>query len=143
MIVLANMLVWPVWCGAANRAMQPWAQPALKTKPIMAVLWFIIPGTFIFMPWPVVRELYLASEEPLDWEDRKAPIVGWWWGLRILSYFAIWPLSIMADSTNDGFIRTLMFQILIIGELVLQILLVTRMTRWQARPKSMTAAEAF
>jgi len=139
---LINWLVWPLWCGLANRALQSRANPRLKSGPLAAALWFICPGAFLFMPWPVVREIYLASEDPTEWLDRKAPIVAFWWWARLVMYFGLLPLSTPLDPQGERFGLALAFQSVIIAELILEIVLMTRMTRWQTR-LGMKVAEAF
>ncbi len=141
-LALINLLIWPLWCGLANRALQSRVHPDLKSRPLMATLWFFIPGAFLFMPWPVVREIYLASEDPTEWEDHKAPIVGWWWWARLILYFGVWPLSIPLDPQGERFSLGLGLQVVIMAELILEIFLMTQMTRWQTR-MSVKVAEVF
>lgn len=141
-LALMNLLIWPLWCGFANRALQSRVDPDLKSSPLMAALWFIFPGAFLFMPWPVVREIYLASEDPTDWVDRKAAIVGWWWLARLVLYFGVWPLSTPLDPQGGRFTLALGCQVVIIAELILEIFLMTQMTRWQKR-MSIKVVEVF
>lgn len=141
-LALANLLLWPVWSGFANRALQSRVHPDLKSSPLMAALWFVVPGAFLFMPWPVVRELYLASEDPTEWVDHKAPVIGWWWLTRLVLYFGVWPLSAPLDPQGEQFVQAFILQIVIIVELMLEIFLITQMTRWQNR-MSMRVVELF
>jgi len=141
-LALMNLLIWPLWCGFANHALQSRVEPDLKSSPLMAALWFIFPGAFLFMPWPVVREIYLASEDPTEWVDHKAPIVGWWWVARLVLYFGAWPLSTPLDPQAERFALALAFQVVIVVELMLEIFLLTQMTRWQTR-MSMQVVEIF
>ncbi len=141
-LALINWLMWPLWCGLANRALRSRAHPNLKSGPLMAALWFFVPGAFLFMPWPVVREIYLASEDPTEWLDRKAPIVGWWWWARLVLYVGVWPLSTPLDPQGQRFALALACQFVIIAELILEILLMTQMTRWQTRT-GMKVVEIF
>jgi hypothetical protein len=140
-VALSNLLIWPLWCNLANLTLQSAAHPPLKNRPIMAAAWFVIPGAFLLMPWLVIREIYLASEHPSDWEDRKAPIVGWWWCLRLVSYFGLWP-SLLLDP-REATRGQLILQLIIIAEMGVQIFLSSRMSRWLARPLNVTAAEVF
>ena len=141
-LALVNWLLWPLWCGLANRALQSRVHPDLKSGPLMAAIWFLVPGAFLFMPWPVVREIYLASEDPAEWVDRKAPIVGWWWWARLVLYIGALPLSLPLDPQGDRFALALAFQFVIIAELILEIVLMTQMTRWQTR-MGMRVVEIF
>lgn len=141
-LALVNWALWPLWCGLANRALQSRVHPDLKSSPVMAMLWFFVPGAFLFMPWPVVREIYLASEDPTEWVDRKAPIVAWWWFARLVLYVGVWPLSTPLDPQGQRFALALGCQLLIIAELILEIVLMTQMARWQTR-MGMKAAQVF
>ena len=141
-LALVNWLLWPLWCGLANRALQSRVHPDLKSGPLMATLWFFVPGAFLFMPWAVVREIYLASEDPTEWVDRKAPITAWWWWARLVLYVGALPLSTPVDPQGERFELALAFQLVIVAELILEIVLITRMTRWQTR-MGMKAVEVF
>ncbi len=140
-VALGNLLIWPLWCHLANRALQPAAHPPLKSQPFMAAAWFLVPGAFLFMPWLVIREIYLASQDPTDWEDRKTSLVGGWWCLRLVSYFSLWP-TLLLDPT-EATRGQVILHVIVIAEMAVQILLLGRMSRWLARSLNATAAEVF
>lgn len=141
-VFTANLFLWPLWCGFANQALKPKVRPDFKSQPVMAAVWFIVPGAFLLTPWAVVREIYLASQDPTDWRDQKAPVVGWWWIARVVTYFAAWPLCTPVDPQSDGFVKLLVIQLVIGAELTLEILLMSQMAGWQKKLAS-SAADVF
>lgn len=138
LIYLINILLLLLWAGFANRSLSTVVQPKLKSQPLMASLWFVIPGAFAFMPWPVIRELYMASRQPEAWESAESQIIGWWWIVRIVSCFAMW--SVSAPPSD---IRGVFFQAVIVAELTMQLVIITRMTRWQIGQLKPSAADVF
>jgi hypothetical protein len=87
-IYLFAAVAFLVWIHRVNRAVRQYTQADLSYTPGWSVGWFLVPIANLFMPYKVVKELWIATEP-----DRPAglfstagavsPVVLWWWLLWI------------------------------------------------------------
>ena len=76
-----------VWIYAAHSNLPAFGARALEFTPGWAVGYFFIPIVNLWKPYQAVREIYTRSDPgPLVGRVvSSAGILGWWWGLRIIS----------------------------------------------------------
>jgi hypothetical protein len=115
--MLANFIALLVWIYAAHKNL-PALVPSrnLEISPGWAVGWFFIPIMNLFKPFQAMRQLWNESD-PAQLQLQPDPpsvlhsappvtLVGWWWGLRIVSNIAGRVFSV---SSNDPTIDDLIF----------------------------------
>lgn len=73
--VLGSMWIYRVACNV--RAL---GADDLDDSPGWAVGWYAVPFANLVRPFRVMRQIFLASEKPNDWDDDRKPtlIVAWW-----------------------------------------------------------------
>jgi hypothetical protein len=58
----------------------------MTISPGWAVGWYFVPIMYWFRPYQAMREIWLASHFRGNWHGEPAPaILGWWWGLWVVS----------------------------------------------------------
>jgi hypothetical protein len=91
-LFIATAVIFFVWIYRAYKNLSALKAGGLKFTPGWAVGWFFIPIANLFRPYQIVSEIYKFSEpnEGAEGGFRKinflsSNIVGWWWGLYLLS----------------------------------------------------------
>lgn len=87
-IVLAFIFVgrW-IYYSAVN--VRAFGATGLKIRPGWAVGWYFIPIANLWKPYQAMKEIWQASSEPLDWQNRPVPgLMPAWWTLWIVSNIA-------------------------------------------------------
>jgi hypothetical protein len=87
-IYLFAAVVFLVWIHRMNRAVRKYTQADLSYTPGWSVGWFLVPIANLFMPYKVVKELWIATEPDrpaglFSMAGAASPIVLWWWLLWI------------------------------------------------------------
>ncbi len=86
------------WIYRAQANLEWYGAEDLEYTPRWAVLWFLFPVAFLWMPYCVMRDLLKASTEPRNWKQQTIsstlPIL---WGLNVLFVLvgfslAVWTL---------------------------------------------------
>jgi hypothetical protein len=73
------------WIYRTNRNAHSVAR-GLTTPPNWAIIWFFVPIAFLWKPFQAFRETWQASAGAPDWRVVKTPpILGWWWGMFLVS----------------------------------------------------------
>lgn len=85
LLLLASVIVvgrWIYRAGANAHAMSD----EMSISPGWAVGWYFIPFANLIKPFQAMKEIWLASHRAgAGYEPRGSAILGWWWGLWLLS----------------------------------------------------------
>ncbi len=137
------------WCSRVNRTLANRVHGELETGTGLAAFWFIIPIACYFKPYGVVLEIFKASRNPDDWRgDKNASIIGWWWGLYLVTNIAA-VVSRIARTTGEGEMSELALSIgviILVGlvlEHIFRLVIVARVLAWLSAKPKMKVEEVF
>ena len=83
LLLLATVIIVGRWIYKASANAHQFA-PDMTITPGWAVGWYFVPFANLVMPFRAMREVWLASHHPHNWQDHfSSPLLGWWWGLWI------------------------------------------------------------
>jgi hypothetical protein len=92
---LCATIAFLLWIHRAYKNLPALGARNLQYSPGWAVGWWFIPFANLIYPFRVVREIWNKSDPAYDpetsflWEGAGAPaLLGWWWGLWIISNLA-------------------------------------------------------
>ena len=57
----------------------------LDISPGMAVGWYFVPFANLVFPFRAMREIWLASHDPMGWRETSVSLISGWWGLWLVS----------------------------------------------------------
>jgi hypothetical protein len=73
------ILVFAVWTYRMNANIHALGSN-LRFTPGWAVGWYFVPIANLWKPYQVMRELWLVSNNPADWQTgRTSKLLSWWW----------------------------------------------------------------
>jgi hypothetical protein len=86
---VASLVVFCFWVYRAYRNLEPLGSRQARFTPASAVGWFFVPFVVVVRGVQVMRDLWIESQ-PLDDDQgamlpRRAPLVGWWWCVLLLT----------------------------------------------------------
>jgi len=88
-VILTCVVLFCVWVYRANKNVRTLGAQGMEYSPGWCVGSFFVPILNLVIPYKAVREIYQASDpeaDPMSWKNSLvSPVVGWWWGLWILS----------------------------------------------------------
>ncbi len=130
-----------MWVFRASGNLQFLQAPGQRFSPGWAVGWWFVPIFHLFRPYQVVAEIWRGSRpdalsrNEVDWKRMSvSPLVGWWWGLYLISNFT-YPLIDIDPVFPEVSFGTLLFSVasiaLWISSAILAILVVVRVTGYQ------------
>jgi Domain of unknown function (DUF4328) len=100
--VLGGMWIYRVACNV--RAL---GAGDLDDSPGWAVGWYAVPFANLVRPFRAMRQIFLASEKPHDWDDnRKPPLVIVWWTLFLLYSIGGYAISKLTQGNNVDAVMT-------------------------------------
>jgi hypothetical protein len=74
------IVVFATWTYRMNANIHALGSNNLRFTPGWAVGWYFVPIANLWKPYQVVRELWLASNNPAGWQtDRSSKLLSWWW----------------------------------------------------------------
>lgn len=92
LVFLTTAVLYCAWIYRSNKNVRALGAKGLRFTPGWCVGWFFVPIMCLFRPFQAVKEIYRAASPEAgaeDWgEVPVPPLIGWWWGLWILSTFA-------------------------------------------------------
>lgn len=118
-------------------------RPGLKTSPLGAIGWYLVPFASLYKPYESMSEIWSASV-PAG-ESAKGQILNWWWGLFLLNGF----VSVAGNSAREGAPDVWAFlegvsDLLIIVSSVVFLSLVLRLSRMQVvKHRTWSDADVF
>lgn len=135
---IVTAIVFLKWIYRASLNVHGFGARGLAFTPGWAIGWYFVPFLNLVRPFQAMKEIWQASHDPGHWQVQPgSPLVGWWWGLWLLSGFAgqlSMRLAIMGN-TIDDLIRNAWVSIAtdVIGIIVtvVAIVLIKRITRAQ------------
>jgi hypothetical protein len=78
--------VFAVWTYRVNTNIHALGSNNLRFTPGWAVGWYFIPVANLWMPYQVMRELWLASNNPAGWQAKPTgKLLRWWWASWLAS----------------------------------------------------------
>lgn len=80
---LALVVLFCIWIPRANRNARALGATGLRFTPAWSVGWFFVPVMNLYKPYEAMREIWLASLP--DDARKRAPLLGWWWALCLVS----------------------------------------------------------
>ena len=148
---LVSLVALLVWIYAAHANLPALGAGKLEFTPGWAVGYFFIPIVNLWKPFQAVREIHIRSDP--DYASGRtqdsAAIVGWWWGLRIVSAIAGRVLASGAGPTNtiEGLITLSAASIFAIVAvdlplLAVQFLLIQKVQRFQTQRHALVEQQA-
>jgi hypothetical protein len=88
--LLPSVIVAMLWVYGACRNAHVLAPDAKLTTPAWAVGWFFVPVANLYMPYRVVRDIWIASYGKADGQYlRGSPLVIFWWCTAVLGSLAV------------------------------------------------------
>ena len=83
------VLLLPAWTLRANYNARQLGASTMKFTPEWAAGWYFMPPGMFWKPYQVMQEIWKASVQPHEWRSQHgSPLVGWWWGLWLVSSWA-------------------------------------------------------
>ena len=92
LLLISTAVVFLMWFHRVHRNLPSLGTKNLKYTPGWAVGGFFVPFLNIVRPFQVAREIWNASDpdssDGTSWQGSGTPsIVGWWWGLLLITSF--------------------------------------------------------
>ncbi len=86
-MVLAVALIIMIcrWIFRAGWNVRHLGAKRLEISPGMAVGWYFVPFANLVMPFRAMREIWLASHDPLGWREASVPLITGWWVLWLVA----------------------------------------------------------
>lgn len=85
-IAITSGILILTWIYRANAEARRRGASGMKFTPGWSVGWYFIPFANLWKPYQAMREIWLASANPRNWEYQERPtILAWWWFLWIFS----------------------------------------------------------
>ncbi|WP_420138566.1 DUF4328 domain-containing protein [Sphingomonas sp.] len=82
---IATVIVMGCWIYRASANAHALAGN-LTVRPGWAVGWYFIPIAHLFKPFDAMKEIWLASHDPRNWQGHAAPLrLLVWWGLWVVT----------------------------------------------------------
>jgi hypothetical protein len=79
-VYFAAVLAFAIWTYRMNANIHALGGNNLRFTPGWAVGWYFVPVANLWKPYQMMRELWLASNNPADWRvDRTSKLLTWWW----------------------------------------------------------------
>lgn len=148
------MAVFATWTYRMNSNIHVLGANHLRFTPGWAVGWYFVPVANLWKPYQVMRELWLASSNPADWQaDRAGKLVGWWWAgwlaCLLISFVSFTYLA--SYSVEDDVFATLMWvevlgvvsSALVLVTAILAYLVVARIGGFQAQAAERSLSAVF
>lgn len=135
--VIGGMWIYRVACNV--RAL---GADDLDDSPGWAVGWYAIPFANLVRPFRAMRQIWLASEAPHDWDDdKKPPLLSAWWALFVIDCIVGNISGRVGNSdTIDGLITSQDWLIIAfltgIPAAIAFVMVVSRITRLQAKTET-------
>ena len=142
--------VWLVWQFRAHAALRR-RHPDVRFDPAMGVAWWFVPLANLVMVFRAVRELWVSTpEREMNADQKRAPIVRWWWGTYLLalllaigsaaeSYAATSALPDRQAYFNDAFAHDWLFIFSRLAQIVATLLAIGIVFGVQGRLRHATA----
>lgn len=73
------------WIYRAGSNVRHLGAKRLTISPGMAVGWYFVPFANLVMPFRAMREIWLASHDPLGWRMGSVGVISGWWGFWLLA----------------------------------------------------------
>jgi hypothetical protein len=135
--VIGGMWIYRVACNV--RAL---GADDLDDSPGWAVGWYAVPFANLVRPYRAMRQIWLASESPHDWDDaKKPPLLSIWWALFVIDCIVGNISGRIGDNkTIDGIITSQDWLIIAfltgIPAAIAFVMIVARITKLQAKADS-------
>jgi len=74
------------WIYRANLNCRGFGATGLKFTPGWSIGYYFVPIACLFYPYQIMKEIWCASTDPLNWEKQAgSPLLGFWWTLWIIT----------------------------------------------------------
>ena len=85
-VLFGMMLLVPAWTLLANYNARETGASTMKFTPEWAAGWYFMPPGLFWKPYQAMQEIWKASVQPREWRSQHgSPLVGWWWGMWLVS----------------------------------------------------------
>lgn len=85
-VVLPSMVFVLIWIYRANYNLRQLGAVGLKYSPAGSIGWYFVPILSLWRPYSAMKEIYQASLNPHEWEDKPVPtLLPMWWTLWLVS----------------------------------------------------------
>lgn len=84
-VMLLVCLIVPFWIVRMSRNAHSF-RPDMKHSPIGAIGWYIVPIANLIVPYEAMEEIWDVSGQ--GGKRRSGKLVGWWWGIYLVSNIA-------------------------------------------------------
>jgi hypothetical protein len=105
LIAVTSGVLILIWIYRANVQARRMGALGMKFTPGWSVGWYFIPFANLWKPYQAMREIWLASANPENWNNElRLAILPWWWTVWIVSNFASnasFRLTLRAESLNQ------------------------------------------
>jgi hypothetical protein len=85
LVKLALIVLFCVWIPLANSNARALGATGMRFTPAGSVGWYLVPVMNLYKPYQAMREIWLASLPDTAREHARAPLLGWWWALFLVS----------------------------------------------------------
>ena len=101
-VLIACIVLVGRWIYVTNANAHAFGTGEMSISPGWAVGWFFVPIANLFKPYQGVKETWQVSHNFGGMvEEAQSPIVGWWWGLWIVTGMVGW-VSIQLGGLSDA-----------------------------------------
>lgn len=145
-IVLTQMILFFVWVYRANKNVRALGAQGLRFTPGWAVGWFFVPIAHFWKPYQVVKEIFMASNNPKNWRQHISyPILGWWWFFWVVSVYLSnisFRVSLHAEAVDELLMLNLItmisqgLDIMCAGFTIYLVVLIYKMQMWNLRKQA-------
>ena len=85
-IFIATVVVFSRWIYVAHANKWSLGATGMRFTPGWAIGSFFVPIINLYMPYQAMKELWLVSADPLQWQhQRRSAILPWWWLFWLVS----------------------------------------------------------
>ncbi len=86
LVYFGAAFLFAFWTYRMNANIHALGGNNLRFTPAWAVSWYFVPVANLWKPYQVMRELWLASDNPANWQTgRTSKLLGWWWASWLAS----------------------------------------------------------
>ncbi len=85
-VLVVTAILMLKWIHRANFNVRQLGAAGMRFTPGWSIGWYFIPIANLWKPYQAMKEIWKASKNPADWQDRSvSSVLPWWWFFWIIS----------------------------------------------------------
>lgn len=101
-----TVILVPLWTHRANHNARQLGATDMTFTPGWAAGWYFLPPGLLWKPCLVMKEIWQASVDPVEWRGHHgSPLIGWWWTMWVATTWGellLWGLAVVALEPGDA-----------------------------------------